>query len=156
MAVHAAFPGAAPALLASSLLQPSLKDAEDQTQGAPIASSWDLKPDIDIGVPICSGERSVFNPGRVVGISGLQPTMSRPQELRDGDEDESAAVRNWVLEVGGEFVLGCLMLMPLVGRCIWLTFVSFARDSHANMSVSAIYAYTHNASNTATSISNIA
>lgn len=89
---------AAPALLASSLLQRPLEDGKSQAQQITVEhSNWDLNSDITIGIPVISGESSVFASGRVVGISGFQPATHRPQGVRN--EDESTVVRNWVLEV---------------------------------------------------------
>ncbi|WEW55245.1 hypothetical protein PRK78_000674 [Emydomyces testavorans] len=99
MAAHSAFPGAAPPLLAYSLLHSSEEHIEHHAQKSPTADGWNLKPDIDKGAPLIPGERSLFAPGRVVGISGLLPPAARQRQSKDED---APAVRNWVFESSSE------------------------------------------------------
>ncbi|EER26396.1 hypothetical protein CPC735_005680 [Coccidioides posadasii C735 delta SOWgp] len=97
--------GAAPPILASTLLQSYLDDDENGAQVTQVDSDWNLQPDIDKGIPFTKAGSSVFAPGRVIGISGLQPTVPPQRDWRDGD---AAAVRNWVFELSAHILITLL------------------------------------------------
>ncbi|KAI1910741.1 hypothetical protein LOZ39_006063 [Ophidiomyces ophidiicola] len=87
-------------ILASSLLQAG---GEDQDYSK--SSSWSLASDIEKGIPILPGERSVFAPGRVVGVTGLQPGVVQQQQQGDGDH---SIVQNWVSEFSTHILITLL------------------------------------------------
>ncbi|KMP07948.1 hypothetical protein CIHG_02920 [Coccidioides immitis H538.4] len=97
--------GAAPPILASTLLQSYLDDDENGAQVTQVDSDWNLQPDIDKGIPFTKAGSSVFAPGRVIGISGLQPTVPPQRDWRDGD---AAAVRNWMFELSAHILITLL------------------------------------------------
>jgi hypothetical protein len=81
----------ATAILASSLLQSSsYKECDNDT-------TWDLTGDIDTGVPHSRDESNVFNCGRVVGVSGIQHTISTGEQQAGDNAGENIQV--WTGEV---------------------------------------------------------
>ncbi|EEP82678.1 predicted protein [Uncinocarpus reesii 1704] len=105
MATSGSFPGPAPAILASALLPPCPAETGNEAQRPAPECNWDLQCDIDKGISLTSAERSVFGPGRVVGISGLQPGSVEPREQKDKD---SGVVRSWVLDLSTHLILSLL------------------------------------------------